>query len=87
MDSSERHLLRKVCSKLEVVQVNQQTVYYVRESTIQCFYEKLNLSLIIIKVIKIVYTCNEYELTVHTVKFVFETGRGLGVTPSSAVGP
>ncbi len=41
----------------------------------------------IIKVIKIVYTCNEYELTVHTVKSVFETGRGLGVTPSSAVGP
>ena len=40
--SSERHLLCEVCSKLEVVQVNQQTVYYVRESTIHGFYEELN---------------------------------------------
>ncbi len=41
VESSERHLLCKVCSKLEVVQVNQQTVYYVRESAVQCFDKEL----------------------------------------------
>ncbi len=41
MESGKRHLLCEVCSKLEVVQVNQQTVYYIRESSIQGLYEEL----------------------------------------------
>ncbi len=45
VESSERHLLCEVFSKLEVVQVNQQTVYYVWESTINGFYEELYSSL------------------------------------------
>ena len=43
--SSERHLLCEVCPKLEVVQVDQQTVYYVGELTLHCFYEELYSSL------------------------------------------
>ena len=43
--SGECHLLCEVCSKLEVVQVDHQTVYYVGESTVHCFYEELHFSL------------------------------------------
>ncbi len=33
------------------------------------------------------YHREKYKLTVHVVKSVFKTRRGLSVTPSSAVGP
>ncbi len=86
MESSERHLLCEVCSKLEVVQVNQQTVYYFRESTVHGFYEELYSSLLKAFINDIgIIIANESDLTVQTI--VLETLRGLACTPRIAVGP
>ncbi len=85
VESSERHLLCEVCSKLEVVQVNQQTVYYVWEFTVYSFYKELNLPLYIEAGKKCQKPLHRHELTVHAV--TFETGKGFSVTPSSPVGP
>ena len=91
MISRECHLICEVCPKLEVVQVDQQTVYYVGESTVHCFYEELYSSLQCIESIQNCIKMGSVTATIptgHDVKVSrLSITRGLAATPRKPVGP